>query len=880
MAKICAFPESLEKKASRVGAFVRRESDGKKSLITVKERALIGQFFDDDEATEYLNKIIDKGMIELDGHLPIVINGESGSIFNVRFGDQMPMTKVRELITKFQVGVGAITTPAKQYMQALERLGKVGKPFTEIFEPTQKAMYDTDRRMGYDVIEGLGGRTFQQAIHELEGRVSVLPKNQQELVTLYAEAYTKEELAQPGVLLKEGISQENIAVADRLSALGVAEGIPTLLRTNMVIDQFLRNKKVRMQRIKKLEIDVLEGRLPVELGPQIQRMKQIAGTAETREDVIREMFLSENEVKALEELNILSKNPEAFNIAAIYRYASAPKLEKGFKNGREQLFAQRKMSVAAKAVAEERLKILREAFKDSGYSADQLIGAQLPVFRQFLDAGFAMSKKYQEVLTGLPEGLDVLTRRVLSGHLNPYEMHPSVSLYKHVRNMVLRDTFDPLLPGIHEKIKNAAALDARTGRILADYMNELEGKPNASFRALTAVIKTTGRFAGVKIDDRLAERVVATLNKLTAQATIPFRPALIARNYLQTAFFTMPVVGPSAWKHGLEIASSKETMKYAMDEAIKHGALDPNVIPLFGSTEIFGVDVARVSNLAKGEFAQDLARVGFKLDEAFNWGFSVYRKADDWGRTVAFHAGRKRVTDAIAKYRKHGDIEKLIVDAKVRTFDETVEARFRSLITTDYDGAANYIGKQIADKAHMLYGHANHPAGWGSVPGRLFGQFGTFPVQYLNYMMEGLTRGDWKDRLEFGATHSALNMAVVAGGAMAFGVDLQSWATFPSLRYSGGPYAELTLSVAQAWSGSDAEKSLAMRNLYMMMPTLSSPESIFVPGSYFVADLAEATGAMMEGDPFEGLGLGTGLRFLKPGEETWAEKAISWMVDF
>ena len=521
---------------------------------------------------------------------------------------------------------------------------------------------------------------------------------------------------------------------------------------------------------------------------------------------------------------------------------------------------------------------------------------QQPIFRQFIDVGIYPGmhnlggvSKLSSILDSL-EGRQVLTRRVLSGHLNPYELHPVFSATKHVRNMVMREHFDESFDAAVKEVRNIAAREAgtrearpdqtRVGKILTNYLHELEGLPHEDFKNLTAMMRKVGQFTGTKIDDRLAERLVNTLVMVSSQATIPFRPALIVRNAVAGPMFVAPVMGGQAYWHGVKAALgaadggkySLEAMKESISRAIKAGAIDPNVLPIHASSEIFGVETAMLGANAGPKVSQAM----FLWRDAFDMGFSFYRSADDLGRVVAFEAGRFRVNKYVKQYiDKKINLDQFKELAKVKTFNEAVEREFEQLVLGDRFGeAADFIGKSMADKAHQLYGNANHPPGWGGVPGRLFGQFGTFPVQYLNTVLEGVTRGTVKDRIEYATMHSALNMGIVAAGAEIFGADLGGWTTTGALQYTGGPYGDVAMTLIQAMGGSDVERAMALRNLKMMFPTFDHPQSIFVPGSYFIGDWADA---FAEDSFGRFVGEASGVRFLPPGEESWVRKAFEWV---
>jgi hypothetical protein len=202
-------------------------------------------------------------------------------------------------------------------------------------------------------------------------------------------------------------------------------------------------------------------------------------------------------------------------------------------------------------------------------------------------------------------------------------------------------------------------------------------------------------------------------------------------------------------------------------------------------------------------------------------------------------------------------------------FDSNDIAIFEDLVRQGKIGeAADHMGNQLAREAHFRYGGANHPAGWGSVPGRLFGQFGTWPVQYKDFLVQAMTRGSIRDRAEFAAYHIGLNMGLVGGGA-AVGVNLWTWASLPSLNYSGGPMADLAIDFLRVWNGSPAERAMAKRSILMQFPSLEDPRSIFVPGSYFLGDINSVFRA---GDAdVKALFEAGGFRFFEPGEKSGFE---------
>jgi hypothetical protein len=150
----------------------------------------------------------------------------------------------------------------------------------------------------------------------------------------------------------------------------------------------------------------------------------------------------------------------------------------------------------------------------------------------------------------------------------------------------------------------------------------------------------------------------------------------------------------------------------------------------------------------------------------------------------------------------------------------------------------------------------------------LFGQFGTFPAQYLDYALDAATTQTLKEAAGFWSYNAVMNYGVIAAGA-SVGLNLKTWAIMPSLQYTGGPYAEMAASVYNLIGGSDMEQRMALRNMMLFFPfelhkeqpfiTFENIESAFVPLSYALGDWEDALG---QHDLFRGLMTGFGFQYI------------------
>ena len=449
-------------------------------------------------------------------------------------------------------------------------------------------------------------------------------------------------------------------------------------------------------------------------------------------------------------------------------------------------------------------------------------------------------------------------------------MDPLQTSYKYVRSLMMNKHFDPLLPGIKKHLEEAGKISPRVKRILDEYVHELQGRPHESFRKVQQALEEgflamTGKLP----KENLFRNVINSLASFAAAAAIPFRAALILRNYYESLQKIAPRVGMSYYFKALKYVTSPKTKAEAWRIAKEAQAISPGpqrIRSIHASTELFGPQAGRLN---------------YKMERMLEKGFKWYQSADDMGRALAFHAQRFRIMDNYGRYMKKGGgkgphLERFLEDSKILTFDPVdVQIAERQILDGNIEGAINHLGFTLARETMNRYGHANHPAGWNSVFGRLFGQFGTWPIQYKDFLAQGLTRGTTKDRAEFAAIHFGTMAGTIAGGS-AVGLNLESWVGFPSLAYTGGPFADMAVDLSRMISGSEAERALARRNVYSQIPILGwmetgRPNSIFMPGSYLLGDIVSG----MEADtPIEAFLEATGFSILRPEQKS----AFDWIT--
>lgn len=753
--------------------------------------------------------------------------GGGGGTRPPNFGETMdgqspPGDKWYEKMSDAAQFFGAFITAMENTSKVIER--DFGLPaYTRIFQPLQKAIRKVDFEMKAPR-DLLDGKSYHDQLKLLEKMLwQVRKKGDRENIVRWMEAMSKQEVAAPGGLMQRGMNSAELEFSRIISAYGLQDDMPYLISTWRMMSNLMRGRKDFGRQYKQM--------IGQDLSPRVlENLEALRAASRTNKnwefdavaDVLR---LTEPERKVIKTLELTKKfKKDDFSLYAISRHAAARDLPAGYNTMRDAVAAELGLNPLQLKIGRELERLFNATFPEVGIDPKRYLGGYYPHLRSYMAEGIMPDAPYIKDI--FPKASNFTANKFRSGELDPYSMEPLKVAYKHVRGILMHNHFDPYMPDVRNVLQQLYAKDRRAFRLMSEYVRELQGKPHQSFTDLQKVIEGTAKILGVDVDREFSRTIVNSIAGLTYSATIPFRAALIARNYFQMVQMIAPRVGMQDFATGLRIALTKEG--YAM--AKKAGAVTENVAPIMSQEAMFNF-----TNLRLNQRLQRLTEVGFR------W----YQKADDLGRGAAFHAQRVRTGRAIDNLMKgkYGDPRssaaklKMLEEGKILTFDPLDQEAFIKLFDAgQFEAAKNYLGEMLARETIFRYGHANHPSGWGSIYGRLFGQFGTWPVQYKDYLLQGVTRGTAKDKIQFLATHGAINYGIIRGG-MALGYDLESWVSYPSLQYTGGPWSDIAIDMVKLLGGSEMERKMAYKSLqFQFVPTLSDPRAIWLPTSYAVND--------------------------------------------
>lgn len=702
----------------------------------------------------------------------------------------------------------AIGTSMEPLSRSLERSG-FGKAYTGIYRTSQASLDLARAAVNKQKRPTLGMKTFNEAMDQSDRlRLGFGMKENANATRLWEHASRQE--IRDGLINGRPMTPESIAFGDAILAADKAPELPRLFRKAKELNKIRRTAEYR--RVRKQDKNLAEGFAWTQLeldGDEINLVTQIS--------------------------DLIKRDPEKvkINLVEAMSYARAPDLNK------DQYAQFIGASAKEVEVAGFNKKVMDELKSDVGYDVDSQYRGFWPLVRELAREGAAPL----DLKLHMPKGIDWTVNSFLHGEQELWRMNPTVNVAKYIRGAYMEKFFSPITKGIEQELSSMAKFDERAARIMGEYWREVRGMPHRSFDTFDQVVSSTLKIlTGGKISKGTTRELVDTLSGLGYGALIPFRLGLLLRNFA-AVMMILPRVGLESWVAGMERGLTKE----GYQRAVKAGAVQEGVLPFHQATGIFERNGIYLGNRKVWN------ELGTRLTTISKAGFKWYQIPDDLGRAIASEAQRHRINTALSKYGQAalGDTQSEAYrlfekEAGVLSFDPLDVDHFRLLWRQgNREEASQHLQKLLARETFFRYGGANHAPGWGSVAGRLLGQFGSWPVQYKDYILQGLSRGTDADRRRFAAWTVATNGALIYG-AGALGLNSQGWAPAMSLMYGGGPWTGTLVDVYQSLDGSPAEKSMARAHLGELIPMINPftgefdptrVRSIVVPYSGAVQDI-------------------------------------------
>ena len=407
------------------------------------------------------------------------------------------------------------------------------------------------------------------------------------------------------------------------------------------------------------------------------------------------------------------------------------------------------------------------------------------------------------------------------------------------------------LGALKELADAVAPRNSDVANVLGVFSQSLRGIENAAGRKkLGQTIASLLKHSAPSLSDarlvELTDKFVDVLTGAVYTSTQGFRFGSALRNASSVITMVLPYVGEKHFIRALGAALTPEGRQMA----IKANAIAYKGGSLVGretlTTTMFG-----------------------KWDRLVNVSMYMYDKADELTRAVALIAGRYKAMDALEVFATkavganeatlNGLKRTLIKDSGMFLSEPTMQNEFLRRAARGVDGAdqaADYAGKFLSDVTNFMYGRGMQSKMLRSIPGRLLGQYGSWPMWYVEYLRRivkvAFTSEYKAEGMKVLVRHAAVNAAVVAAG-YEVGIDTWKWATGNSVFYTGGPGISALEGIGTIMQGAGGivgsdDPENGMRQLKVGVGLLARTTKAYLPFFYAGRDAIRLGEGLYEGD--------------------------------
>jgi len=427
---------------------------------------------------------------------------------------------------------------------------------------------------------------------------------------------------------------------------------------------------------------------------------------------------------------------------------------------------------------------------------------------------------------GLPKELDFFAEHLRTGDLDPRDTH------------LLRVAATYLRLGARKKFLSEASveagkfIDAHKAELGTTHFNQLKrhiehvrGVPDASqalldsavdtvLDAYNATVAAANKVMPFSLEPLMtdigAREALGRYMLYTYSAGLGLRPIAIIRDSTQTLTTSLPLLGPKYLAKGLKEAFSGNRAQ-ARQLAAEYGA----VLEHQHMASLYSGGYEFIEPTKLNEFAQN----------SLHW----YEAVNNGGRIVTWAGHRAKALDAIRAFKGHQDIKRFMDESAIGWLDEPLAQQYAQEALTSNPGEwfdlAGRAAKDLTDVSHWNYTRGAHPGLYKYAVGRLFGQYGTWPLNYIEYARRLSTaKGvSGRERLRAFATLVAAHGAILSG-LESQGIDASGWVLSSPAAYGGGPVFNALVQAPsavfdwQTYRGDEARRSLKRTVWPMSVP--------------------------------------------------------------
>jgi hypothetical protein len=400
--------------------------------------------------------------------------------------------------------------------------------------------------------------------------------------------------------------------------------------------------------------------------------------------------------------------------------------------------------------------------------------------------------------------MSTFERMITEGKLDPKARHIGSFMDTMMREGFSQKFTDKPLKELEKlvelKAKNGQYMLGNQRYPLLNYVRYMRGIPDVTAQVMNKFVSDLTGFMGERAKAmnkhlpsyaQLPEDFPypkALINKMLVwsyAAGLGLRAAIPIRDFAQVFSTVLPVLGPVKFASGLK-AIAEGGFSFAREQ----GALleKRNIGELY--PDIF-------SEIPPGASTDWITRLANKLLAPSRWGHNI-------GRAIGFNGEYKAALDAVRGVREGRlTFDELTHDhTSLWWNDKPVRERIQGQISdsgfSNHEVARN-IALETLDLTLWPYRRGTQPSVLRTGAGRIFGQFGMWPMNYLDFLRRGATKfGESpKNALYATATWVGANYAVTSA-MNGIGADAGKWAWFSPSAIDMSPHAQFLVDLAMS----------------------------------------------------------------------------------
>lgn len=243
-------------------------------------------------------------------------------------------------------------------------------------------------------------------------------------------------------------------------------------------------------------------------------------------------------------------------------------------------------------------------------------------------------------------------------------------------------------------------------------------------------------------------------------------------------------------------------------------------------------------------------------------GLRMFKRSDDITRAIAYKTGEIRFDYGMQKLKRGVvDMDGFFKESGISRMDDDTIREVRRLMQVGTDDAVaaakTKYGTKIVEDTMFGYRSSQAPTAFtGSLPGKLFGQYGTYSAGYRANIYRAFQNGSIGDKLAFTARFVG-NQAALYGAFRVLGIKANNFIPGSPALFGGGPLFEVGVALAQSGStsyqGEQARAFLARK----FLPVTYSDQKGFrmnypelAPGSLQLRYAQKSLDYLQKGDPW------------------------------